>query len=119
MALTYAKLCKGCCDPVATPYTPSGSDVSGGDVIVISNNVYFATEKIADGVLGTIFIGGVWDLPQEASVAHSAGVLIYWDATNHVVTTTAGSNKKIGIVHVAAPSQTGGRVKVLSIPQAV
>lgn len=115
MALTYAKLAWG--DTTTIPYTPSSSAVTGGDVIVVGNNIFFAEKDIAVGALGHLHIGGVWDLPKEASVAHTQGALVYWDATNHVVTTTAGSNKKIGIVASdAAAADTRG--KYLSIDQA-
>jgi len=115
MAITYAKLWKG--QPLVVDYTP-GSAVTAGDVVIISNNIYFAVHDIAASVLGSLNIGGIWDLPKEASVAHAAGVLVYWDGTNHVVTTTAGSLKKLGIV-AAAAADTDTRGKYLSIPQAV
>ncbi len=115
MAITYAAHC--CGESVSLDYTP-GSAVAAGDVLVLGNNVFLAKRAIEANQLGSIDIGGIWDLPKEASVAHNQGDLVYWDATNHVVTKTAGSNKKLGIAAAnAASADTRG--KYLSIPQAV
>lgn len=103
----------------AIDYTP-GSAVAAGDVVVISNNVYFAPKGIDANALGSLQIGGVWRLPKTsgAGTAISLGVLVYWDATYCVVTTTAGSNKKIGVT-VNASLNGDSTQDVLSIPQAV
>jgi len=89
--------------------------VERGDVVVVGNSMAFATHDIPAGATGALFIGGVWDLPKEAGVAHARGAIVYWDDTNKVVTTTAGSNKSLGLA--AAPASAGdSRGKYLSMP---
>ncbi len=117
MAITYAKHLSGAYESV--PYTP-GSALTAGDVVVVGNNVFFALSDVAASVLGALHIGGVWRLPKSTGTSSgiAQGTLVYWDATYHVVTTTAGSNKKIGIT-AKASGDSDATQDVLSIPQAV
>ena len=91
-------------------YTPS-SAVAAGDVVVLGDLVTVAPRAIAANALGAVAIEGVFTLPK-ASGAISQGVIVYWDATNSNITTTAGSNKRAG---KAAYAQASGdtTVKVL------
>jgi predicted RecA/RadA family phage recombinase len=106
--------------PVMIDYTPN-ADVAAGDVIVTSNNVRVAHCDIASGKLGALADGGgIYDFAKATTSGSgwSDGVLIYWDASAKVATTTASSNKKIGIaVGAAADADTTGRVQ--HITQAV
>jgi predicted RecA/RadA family phage recombinase len=91
-------------------YTPSAA-VAAGDVVLLGDLLTVAPVAIAANKLGAVAIDGVFELPK-ASGAISQGVIVYWDATNLNITTTAGSNKRAG---KAAYAQASGdaTVKVL------
>lgn len=85
-------------------YTP-GSNVSAGDVVVQGDMTCVATQDITANELGALAInGGVWKCPKStgSGTALSAGTKVYWDATNEVVTSTAGANKVFGYAETAA-----------------
>lgn len=107
-------------EQIKRDYTPN-SDVAAGQVVVVSNNVYFAPRPITSGTLGTLCIGGIWDCAKVTVTSGSGwsdGALLYWNDSTNELTTTAASNKKVGVaVGATADSATTGRV--LSIPQAV
>lgn len=93
-------------------YTPSGSDVTAGDVIVLGSMVAIADSDIADGKLGALALEGVFKVPKITG-ALAVGVPVYWDPTGNPVggtagsgaaTGTAGSLKKMGYVSLAALS---------------
>ncbi|MDS9467345.1 DUF2190 family protein [Paracoccus sp. MBLB3053] len=44
---------------------------------------------------------GIFDLPKTTGQAWTAGVKVYWDATNSLVTTTASGNTLIGAATAA------------------
>jgi len=83
-------------------YTPS-SAVAAGAVVVLADLVTVAPRPIAANQLGSVAVEGVFKLPK-ASGAISQGAIVYWDATNSNVTTTAGSNKRAGKAAEAAAS---------------
>lgn len=83
-------------------YTP-GSAVAAGDVVVLNDLVTVAPRPIAANALGAVAIEGVWSMPK-ASGAIGQGALVYWDATNGNVTTTASGNKRAGKAAAAAAS---------------
>ena len=91
-------------------YMPS-SAVAAGDVVVLNDLVTVAPRPIAANALGAVAVEGVFVLPK-ASGAIGQGAIVYWDATNSNITTTAGSNKRAG---KAAYAQASGdaTVKVL------
>lgn len=60
-------------------YTPVAA-VIGGDVIVVANRVYVATEDIAANILGSVAAEGIFAFPKDASV-FVAGDPVYWNAT--------------------------------------
>jgi predicted RecA/RadA family phage recombinase len=93
-------------------YTPS-SAVSAGDVVVIGELVGVATEDIAASTLGAIDVQGVFDMPKAvtSSSALTAGAIVYWDAGNQVVTTTASTHKTAGYT-IEAATATAALVQV-------
>lgn len=103
--------------------TVTNTDVTGAVAIASGEGVQIgqlfgvAQTDIAVGDDGEIDIRGVWDLAKTSAQAWSVGQKIYWDATNRVCTTTASSNKLIGLALEAAanPSSTG---RVLLLPTA-
>lgn len=96
MSVTYAKYLHG--EAVMVDHTP-GSDVTAGDVVVTSATPRIAHKDIPSGVKGALAqMGGVYTFPKTAggSTAIGDNVLVYWDATNHVITTTSSGNKRLG-----------------------
>ncbi len=89
-------------------YTPSGSSVVSGAVVVMGNIAGIALTDIADGATGAVQISGVFSLPK-ASGAITLGAKLYWDSTNSNLTTTASGNTIIG---VAASAQASGDTTV-------
>jgi len=99
-------------DGHAIDYTP-GSAVAAGDVVVQTDLVGVATRPIAANDLGSLAICGVFDFAKSAGVAYAVGVILYWDNTNKVVTTTASGNKQIGkAVRAAVSADTTVRVRL-------
>jgi len=95
-------------------YTPS-ADVAIGDVVVQGDLVAVATRPIAANALGSLATTGVFDFAKATgtSTAIAAGTKAYWDATNHVATATATSNKYIGkVVKAAVDADATVRVRL-------
>ncbi len=86
----------------AVDYRPENA-VSAGDVIVLGNLIGIARLDIGAGTLGSLAVVGVFDAPK-ATGAITAGAAVYWDATNHQVTTTATDNPYLGKAILAAES---------------
>jgi predicted RecA/RadA family phage recombinase len=93
--------------------TSAGAVVSGAAVLVGSllgvalNSVAGAGEKVS------LAVQGVFDLPKVGSQAWTVGALIYWTGT--ACTTTASTNKLIGVAAAAVGSgagETTGRVRL-------
>lgn len=76
----------------------SGAPLTVGDLVGVSNGAY------KNGDTAVLDLEGVFNLPKAGSGAINQGVIVYWDATNSVVTTTASGNKKIGHAWQAAQS---------------
>jgi predicted RecA/RadA family phage recombinase len=91
-------------DDESIDYTPSSTAVTAGDVLVVGDFVAVAKLDIAVGRLGALAVRGTFYFPKTAgtSTALAQGTTVYWDATNHVVTTTSSGNKLIGKVAQAA-----------------
>ena len=69
--------------------------IAAGDVIVLNSLVGVARLDIAAGMLGSLTVVGVFDAPK-AEVQIAVGAAVYWDATNHRVTTVAAGNPYLG-----------------------
>jgi predicted RecA/RadA family phage recombinase len=85
----------------------SGSDavdLESGDGYLIGSLFGVAAYAAAVGEEVVIKTRGVFTLPKTTSQAWTVGQKAYWDAAGAKVTTTAGSNKQIGVITVAADS---------------
>ncbi|TGQ69523.1 DUF2190 family protein [Mesorhizobium sp. M00.F.Ca.ET.186.01.1.1] len=84
-------------------------DVASGDGVVAGSLFGVAQTDIAIGDDGELALIGVWELPKVSAQAWTFGQRIYWVAASGEATTTAGSNKLIGVAVEAAdnPSATG------------
>jgi predicted RecA/RadA family phage recombinase len=84
-------------------YHTSGSDVPVGTVLLIGDTVSVADRPLVANVLGSVAVEGIFSMPKAAE-AISLGVVVYWDNTNGVITTTATNNKRAGKSASAAAS---------------
>ena len=101
-------------EPLMVEYTPSGSDVTGGDVIVTNGIVRIAHADIDDGDLGHLACGGgLYDVTADAAIA--VGKRVYWDDSANKVTETAGTNKRFGYC-VEASSADGDVIQCIHQP---
>lgn len=76
-------------------HTP-GSAVAAGDVVVEGSIVGVATAAIAANTLGAICVEGVFEMTKKASLAVTAGDVVYWDATPGEITKTAADGEECG-----------------------
>ena len=90
-------------DGDAIDYTPAAA-VTAGDVIVQGVGVGVAKRDIAANVLGALHVVGVYDFPKAVTsgTAIAVGVLVYWDDSEDIATTTSSSNTLIGKSTLAA-----------------
>lgn len=90
-------------DPVMIDYTPTGGDVSAGDVVLLGNTTSptcgVAHVDITNSTLGAVAAGGgVYQCVNLNNAANYA--LVYWDFAGGTgkVTTTSTNNAKFGFV---------------------
>lgn len=67
-----------------------------GDVATVGTLIGVVVRDVPAGGLGALSLTGVYRLPKSAALAVTAGMFLYWDAENSVVTGTAGSLPLIG-----------------------
>jgi predicted RecA/RadA family phage recombinase len=87
----------------ALNYTPSGADVSSGDLVVIGTIAGIAKTDIADGKTGAVHVSGVFSVAK-ATGAITQGAKLYWSSANSNLTTTASGNTLVGVAAAAALS---------------
>jgi predicted RecA/RadA family phage recombinase len=84
----------------------SGAVVQAGSIIGIAQGNAAIGEKV------DVACGGVWTLPKVASEAYAgAGVPVYYNSGNGLVTSTASGNTKLGVA-VESVAASVGTVKV-------
>lgn len=95
---------------VPAPYAlASGAGALVGSLFGVAQGAAVITANVS---LVTV---GVFDLPKAASQAWTIGVRVYWDDTAKACTTTASTNKLIGVAVAAVGSGAGeivGRVRL-------
>jgi predicted RecA/RadA family phage recombinase len=84
-------------------FTPE-ADVAAGDVVIIGDLAGIAKLDIKAGTLGALALVGVFDIPKATGegTAIATGTIVFWDATNKIVTTAAGNNKYLGKTIIAS-----------------
>lgn len=95
---------------VAAPYA-----LSSGDGALVGSLFGVASADADSGADVEIVTEGVFDLAKVGSQAWTVGARIYWDDTNKYCTTTASTNKLIGVAVAAVGSgagETTGRVRL-------
>lgn len=91
----------------------TGADVASGDFIAFAASGGIALVDIADGDTGSVALSGVAELAKKATEAFTQGAVLYWDATNKQLTTTATDNTVAGTAfRAAAAADTVGEVRL-------
>lgn len=95
---------------------PAPATVLSGQGVVIGSIFGIAAEDAASGVDVDLVTQGVFTLPKVSALAIAIGDIVYWDATNKLVTKTTTANTKIGVAVTlgANPSATVA-VKLISV----
>lgn len=97
------------------PYTPSGSAVAAGDVVVVNNIPMIAVVNMPVGQLGSLNAGGgVYTVTGDAAI--TAGKWVYWNASTNKVTETASTHKLLGFT-VTACAADNGKCEVAHLPE--
>lgn len=85
-------------------YANGGTVRASGDVVVAGTLVGVCLAAIAANATGSVRIAGVFTLPKLSTDTIAQGALVYWDAANSRITTTASGNTLAGNAFVAAGS---------------
>lgn len=85
-------------------YTATAA-VASGAVVVIGKRIAIALADIAVGETGSITAEGVFTVAKLGTDVVGLGDLLYWDAANNRLTTTAAGNTAAGFA--AAPAGAG------------
>ena len=80
--------------------------VRSGELQVVGSIFGIAATSAAQGEEYELAVGEVYEQPKAAGAA-AMGAPAFWDATNRVVTATAGSNLRIGVFAQAAAAAAG------------
>jgi predicted RecA/RadA family phage recombinase len=83
--------------PLAAPYA-----VTSGQGVQVGRIFGVALADAASGDTVAVHRGGVAQLAKATGQAWTVGQAVYWDNTNRVCTTTAGTNLLIGAAFEAA-----------------
>ena len=84
-------------------HTP-GSNVASGAVVVMGVRIGVALADIASGRPGAVRVRGVFTLAKLSTDNVAQGALLYWDAANSRLTTTASGNTLAGYATAASGS---------------
>ena len=84
-------------------------DVVAGGGLLVGSIFGVAINDALSGASVETAVEGVFRLAKTSAQAWTVGALIYWDNTNKVATSTASTNKLIGVAMAVAdnPSATG------------
>ena len=90
-----------------------GAAIASGSAFVMGARVAVALTDIAVGESGTVAARGVFTLAKLGTDVVAQGALLYWDATNKRLTTTASGNTLAG--YAAAPAGNGATTVAIAI----
>ncbi|MDX8513537.1 DUF2190 family protein [Mesorhizobium captivum] len=89
------------------------ADVASGDGVVAGSLFGVAQVDIPVGETGELALVGAFELPKVEAQAWTFGQRIYFDAATGLATSTASSNKLIGVaIEAAANPTTKGKVRL-------
>lgn len=83
-------------------YVAGGTAVAGGAVVLIGKRVAIVLRDIAANSAGAASVTGVWQVAKLSTDNVAQGDLLYWDAANSRLTTTASGNTLAGFAANAA-----------------
>jgi hypothetical protein len=111
-------------DPEKIDHTPSGGDVAEGQVVVVGTVTAntsgtgaitaIAERPITNNTLGSLAIGGVWDVVNLNNAAN--GAKVYWDDTNNKVTTVSTNNAVFGWIVASGGGGANSTARALHRP---
>ena len=70
--------------------------------MLIGNRIGVLLTDLANGEVGAAQVTGVWELTKLSTDVVTQGALLYWDAGNSRLTTTASTHKQAGYAWAAA-----------------
>ncbi len=86
--------------------------MKSGDVAVLENLAVVAVSDVAQGGVGVGLTTGVFTVKAKAADDIKQGAIVYWSAADGA-TTTAGSNKRLGVAwHASGASVETVDVKI-------
>ena len=83
-----------------------------GDVVVFEDSVGIAQTAGAVGEDISVDTRGVYEFPATTSNSIKVGDVLYWNASTGRVTTTVGTNKRVGVSWSAKAANVEGLVDV-------
>lgn len=98
-------------DGNAIDYAAVNTNVEAGEVVIIGDLVAVAKYDIPSNTVGAVSLSGVYELAKPVEEI-SAGVKVYWDASEENATTNAASNTLFGLA-VADAALSNLTVRVL------
>lgn len=106
-------------NPTYIDYTPSGGNVTAGDVILAGNTAglccVIAHNDITNNTSGAVAShGGIYDVVMLSNLANYAKA--YWDDTNNKLTSTSTNNALFGFVVSGGAAGANATVKALHMP---
>ena len=75
--------------------------VLSGGAVLVGKIFGVAVADVAAGEEGEFETQGVFDLPALGTEVAAQGAILYWDAVNGRLTTTAAGNTRVGVAVVA------------------
>lgn len=91
----------------------AGATLTSGQALLVTTMFGVVMEPAVSGQVVGLAVSGVFDLPKVAAQTPAVGATVYWDDTAKNVTTTVGSNTKIGVcVRVPGASDPTIRVRL-------
>lgn len=95
-------------DGMSIRYTP-GSAVTAGTFTILSGATAgklcgIPTADIAANQLGSLDVGGEWEVDAKSSDTFAPGEKVYWDAGNSYLTVTSSGNTLAGFITEAKAS---------------
>ncbi|NYE62193.1 putative RecA/RadA family phage recombinase [Duganella sp. 1224] len=87
--------------------------VASGAVIVLGKRIGVAARAVSQGSVGAAHVTGVWEIAKLTTDVVGQGDLLYWDAQNSRLTTTAASNVQAG--YAASPAAAGAATVQIKI----
>lgn len=79
-----------------------GATIASGAPVLVGNRLGIALVNIPAGGTGSVRMRGVFTVAKLSTDAVAQGDLLYWDATNSRLTTTASTHKLAGFSAAAA-----------------